>query len=108
MLSPTLATLAIAVLTTAAVIARPCGWPESIWPALGVALLLVLRLLSLTEALAGIAKGADVYLFLIGMMLLSEIARGEGLFNWLAAHATRAARGSATGLFLLIYLVGWS
>ncbi|MDT9115758.1 SLC13 family permease, partial [Escherichia coli] len=41
-----------------------------------------------------------------GMMLLSEIARKEGLFDWLAAHAVRAAKGSATRLFLLVYLVG--
>jgi arsenical pump membrane protein len=48
----------------------------------------------------------DVYLFLTGMMLLAETAREEKLFDWLAAHATRLARGSATRLFMLIYLVG--
>jgi arsenical pump membrane protein len=56
--------------------------------------------------LAGVAKGLDVYLFLTGMMLLAETAREEKLFDWLAAHATQMARGSATRLFLLIYLVG--
>ena len=30
------------------------------------------------------------------MMLLAEIARKEGLFDWLAAQATRRAQGSAT------------
>ncbi len=29
-------------------------------------------------------KGVDVYFFLIGMMLLAEVARKEGLFDWLA------------------------
>ena len=52
------------------------------------------------------AKGGDVYLFLSGMMLLSEIARREGLFDWVAAQAARRARGSAPRLFLLIYGVG--
>src|SRR5205085_2424253 len=33
-------------------------------------------------------------------------AREEKLFDWLAAHATRLAKGSSTRLFLLIYLVG--
>jgi arsenical pump membrane protein len=69
-------------------------------------LLLIMRLISPTDALAGVAKGTDVYLFLIGMMLLSETARTEGLFDWLAAHATRLSKGSASRLFLLIYGVG--
>ena len=51
-------------------------------------------------------KGADVYLFLLGMMLLSELARREGLFDWLAAKATAAAHGSPQRLFLLIYALG--
>ena len=53
-----------------------------------------------------IGKGTDVYLFLIGMMLIAELARQEGLFDWLAAHAARQANGSATRLFALIYAVG--
>jgi len=40
------------------------------------------------------------------MMLLAETAREEKLFDWLAAHATKMAKGSATKMFLLIYLVG--
>jgi arsenical pump membrane protein len=39
-------------------------------------------------------------------MLLAEIAREEGLFDWLAAIAARRADGSAARLFLLIYGVG--
>jgi arsenical pump membrane protein len=48
----------------------------------------------------------DVYLFLAGMMLLSEIARREGLFDWVAAWAVNHARGSRGRLFLLVYAVG--
>jgi Na+/H+ antiporter NhaD and related arsenite permeases len=48
----------------------------------------------------------DVYLFLAGMMLLAELARREGVFEWLADSATRHANGSAARLFLLIYAVG--
>jgi arsenical pump membrane protein len=40
------------------------------------------------------------------MMLLSELARQEGLFDWLAALATTLAKGSPTRLFTLIYAVG--
>ncbi|TXN20748.1 arsenic transporter [Methylobacterium sp. WL9] len=105
-LTPHLATWGIAGLATLGVILRPMGWPEAIWAVAGAALLVVLGLLSWHSALDGVLKGADVYLFLIGMMLLSEIARKEGLFDWLASIAVRHAKGSATRLFLLVYGVG--
>ena len=45
-------------------------------------------------------------LFLAGTMLLAELARWEGVFDWLAGWAVRAANKSASRLFLLIYCVG--
>ena len=106
MSSGALLTWAIAALTAFGVITRPFRWPEAIWAVAGAALLVGLGLLSLPEAASGVAKGLDVYLFLIGMMLLSELAREEGLFDWLAAIATRQAKGSPLRLFALIYGVG--
>ncbi|MBV9654403.1 MAG: arsenic transporter [Acetobacteraceae bacterium] len=99
-------TWGIAGLATAGVIIRPFSWPEFIWATAGAVLLVALGLLSPAHALSGITKGTDVYLFLTGMMLLSELARQEGLFDWLAARATRMARGSATRLFTLVFVVG--
>jgi arsenical pump membrane protein len=96
----------ISALSIALVIIRPFKVPEFVWAASGAILLLLLRLLTLPEGWAGVAKGLDVYLFLTGMMLLAETAREEKLFDWLAAHATRLSHGSAQRLFLLIYLVG--
>ena len=87
-------------------ILRPFNWPEAIWAVAGATLLVALQLISPQDVLTGVAKGTDVYLFLIGMMLLAEIARAEGLFDWLAAVATSRARGSARRLFALIYGVG--
>ena len=40
------------------------------------------------------------------MMLLAELARHEGLFDWLARQAAEHAAGSAKRLFALVYLVG--
>ncbi|GLS42826.1 arsenic transporter [Methylobacterium brachythecii] len=105
-LTPNLATWGIAGLATLGVILRPFSWPEAIWAVLGAAALVALGLLAPATALDGVLKGTDVYLFLVGMMLLSEIARKEGLFDWLASHAVQTARGSATRLFLLVYVVG--
>ena len=99
-------TWSIAGLATAGVIIRPFSWPEFIWAVAGAALLVGLGLLNPTDALAGVTKGTDVYLFLTGMMLLSELARQEGLFDWLAAAAAGMAKGSATRLFTLVFAVG--
>jgi arsenical pump membrane protein len=98
--------LAVAALATAGVILRPRGLPEAIWAVGGALLLVVVGLLPWRMALAGVEAGLDVYLFLLGMMLLSEVARETGLFDWLAAIAAAHARGSASRLFLLIYGVG--
>lgn len=99
-------TWAIAAIATAGVIARPFGTPEAVWAVLGAVILVVSGLLSPADALAGIGKGTDVYLFLIGMMLLAETARAEGLFDWMAAHAARHARGAPRRMFALLYGVG--
>jgi arsenical pump membrane protein len=72
----------------------------------GACLLLILGRLSPAEAFSGAARGTDVYLFLTGMMLLAELARQEGLFGWLAAHAASLARGSGERLFTLVFGVG--
>jgi arsenical pump membrane protein len=99
-------TWGIAGLATAGVIIRPFSWPEAVWAVAGAVLLVVLGLMPVGAAWAGIARGADVYMFLTGMMLLSELARSEGLFDFLAGEATRFSRGSTSRLFLLVYLVG--
>jgi arsenical pump membrane protein len=96
----------ISITAIALVIIRPFKVPEYVWAVGGAVLLLLTRQLTPAEGLAGVAKGLDVYLFLTGMMLLAEIAREEKLFDWLAAHATKLADGSASRLFMLIYLVG--
>jgi arsenical pump membrane protein len=96
----------IAGLATAGVILRPFHWPEAIWAVAGAALLVVAGLLPASAAWSGVARSADVAMFLTGMMLLSELARREGLFDFLAAEAAKHARGSAKRLFLLVYLVG--
>ncbi len=100
------ATWAVAAAATAGVILRPWRLPEAIWAVLGAAALVVFGLLPLRAALDGVAKGLDVYLFLAGMMLLAELARQEGLFDWLASFAVEHARGSPQRLFLLVYTVG--
>jgi Na+/H+ antiporter NhaD/arsenite permease-like protein len=82
------------------------GVAEAWWAVLGAIVLLVTGQLTTAEVGHAIGAGTDVYLFLIGMMLAAELARTTGLFDWIAAQAVRSARGSATKLFCLVYVVG--
>jgi arsenical pump membrane protein len=85
---------------------RPRGIREVWWICGGALLLIGLRLMPLKLAGQAVAKGTDVYLFLIGMMLLSELAREQGVFDWVASVAVRGAKGSCSRLFMLVYGVG--
>jgi arsenical pump membrane protein len=96
----------VAAAAIAGVILRPWRLPEAVWAVAGAAILVVIGALPPAAAWQGAARGADVYLFLTGMMLLAELAREEGLFDWLAAQAAARARGSAGRLFGLVYLAG--
>jgi arsenical pump membrane protein len=85
---------------------RPRDIAEVWWVGGGVVLLVGLRLVSWRVAWRAAGKAVDVCLFLVGMMLLSELARECGVFDWLSGVAFRSARGSAARLFLLVYGVG--
>lgn len=85
---------------------RPRNIPEVYWVGGGVVLLLLLRLVSFQLAVGAIAKALDVCFFLIGMMLLSELAREHGVFDWLSSVAVRSADGACSRLFALVYIVG--
>jgi arsenical pump membrane protein len=97
---------AISVSSILLVLTRPKGIAEAWWAGGGAIVLIATRLITPSAALHAVAKGADVYLFLVGMMIMSELARREGVFDWIAAHAVQASKGSRTRLFVLIYLVG--
>src|SRR6266851_7025630 len=100
------ATWVIAAAATGGVIVRPWRLPEAVWATLGATSLVALGLLPWRNAVVGVGRGLDVYLFLTGMMMVAELARREGLFDWLAAIAVARARGSPTRLFTLVFVVG--
>ena len=102
----TIAIVTVCLASAAGVLIRPWRLPEAIWACAGAGVLVIAGLLAPRDALGAIARGRDVYLFLVGMMLLSELARREGLFDWLAVHAIVWARGSPARLFTLIYGIG--
>ena len=109
MISPALTHLllpAIVAISILLMLIRPHGIPEVYWIGGGALLLILLRLVPLKLAGKAVAEGSDVYLFLIGMMLLSELAREHGVFDWLSSAAIRRANGSCARLFTLVYGIG--
>jgi arsenical pump membrane protein len=109
MISPLLAHILLPLIIGISIVLmliRPRNIPEVYWIAGGVLLLLVLRLVPLQLAGQAVAKALDVCFFLIGMMLLSALAREHGVFDWLSSVAVRSARGSCSRLFALVYAVG--
>ncbi len=105
-MSPALALLLIVGIGIALMLIRPRGIAEVYWIGGSAILLIALRLIPLKLAEQAVAEGADVYLFLIGMMLLSELARVHGVFEWLSSIAVQRARGSRARLFTLVYGIG--
>ncbi|HTV74888.1 MAG TPA: SLC13 family permease [Candidatus Acidoferrales bacterium] len=99
-------TWAISGVTLVAVASRAAGLPEALWAAVGAATLVIIGAVSFSDALQAVSRGTDVYLFLVGMMMLAELLRRHGVFDWLAMHALEAARGSPLRLLGVIYLVG--
>lgn len=109
MISPNLAAFllpAIVGFSLLLMLLRPRAIAEAWWVGGGALLLLLLRLEPVANALKAVARGTDVYLFLIGMMLLAEVAREYGVFDWAASVAVKKANGSCSRLFLLVYAVG--
>lgn len=98
--------LAISALSILLMLIRPRDFPEVYWVGAGAIALVLLRLIPLQLAGKAIAEGSDVYFFLIGMMLLSALAKDNGVFDWVAATAIKAAKGSSGRLFAIIYGVG--
>ena len=109
MISPALVHPLIAIIVGISIVLMlicPRNIPEVFWIGTGVFLLLILRLIPLQLAGRAVTKALDVCLFLIGMMLLSELARAHGVFDWLSSVALRSANGSCSRLFALVYAVG--
>ena len=96
----------ISAVSIAAMLFRPYDVPEVIWAAAGALLLCATRLVSWRLAGHAVAEGFDVYLFLTGMMLLSELAKVFGVFDWLANIAVSRGNGSPVRLFTLVYAAG--
>lgn len=105
-MAATWAIWAVAAVSIAGLLWRPANTPQWSWALAGSIALPALGLLPWRGALDAVLDGGDVYAFLVGMMLLSELARREGLFDLAAEFAVRRSRGSARRLFAWVYGIG--
>lgn len=96
----------VSAVAAAGILIRPWKIPEAAWAVGGAMALLLSGSIQWPAALHAVGRGTDVYLFLAGMMLLSELARREGLFEAVADWAIGHAAGSASKLFGLVFAVG--
>nr|WP_253247556.1 hypothetical protein [Stenotrophomonas maltophilia] len=94
---------AAVTVATLGLLFRPFRIPEYVW-ALGAALLLpLLGTVPFGTTLHAVAEGRDVYLFLIGMMMLAglarlaRLARREGLFDPAQSFPGTQAQGGMGG-----------
>lgn len=99
-----IATCAISAATILAILLRPWRIAEWVWAVAGAAVLLLGGLIPPAMAVAALRDGWDVYLFLAGILVLAELARAHGVFDWLAQGMIAAAHGRATRLFDLVFI----
>ena len=97
------AVLLVIAASLASMMVRPFGVSEAVPVLVGAALLVVFGVLTPFAAVQAAGQGVEVYFFLIGMMLLAELALLQGVFAWAAARLLQMAQGSAVKLFALIY-----
>jgi len=110
LIPPNLAPLCVWILSLACILCmllRPRRVEEAYWVCGGALALMLAGLVPLKAAADAALKGWDVYLFLAGMMVLSELARLAHVFDWAAGLAAAHAKGSPRRLFLLVYCVGF-
>lgn len=94
-----LITWVIAAATIAAIVARPFRISEWVWAVIGASVLVAAGLLSGSQAADAAADGIEVYAFLAGMLTLAELARVQGIFDWLTSALAERLAGNASALF---------
>jgi len=99
-------TVLVFSLTLSLILIRPRGMNEAWATVVGAALMLMLRLETPAQAWQTVAQGADVLLFLLGLLILSALLHASGFFEWAAIHAARAAGGDGRVLYRNVFLLG--
>ena len=99
-------TIIIFAITMMLVLVRPRGLPEAWATIIGGGLMLACGIVTPHQALDTITRGGDVLLFLLGLLIFSDLLRASHFFEWCAIHAARAAKGDTTVLYRNVFILG--
>lgn len=99
-------TIVVIVGTLALMLIRPRGLSEAWFAAGGAIVTVAIGAVSLSGVRAVLSQTGNVLLFLLGMMVLTDLVERAGVFAWLAEGCARLARGSGILLFCNIFLLG--
>jgi arsenical pump membrane protein len=84
---------------------RPRGLPEAVAAIPAAVIVVASGAVSWDQALSEIHRLAPVVAFLAAILVLAQLCDGEGLFTAVGAFTARAARGSATRLLTMVFVV---
>jgi arsenical pump membrane protein len=96
----------ITMMTLIGIMVRPWKLNEALITMTGAGLLLILGLISPSDAFSTLIHDWNTFFFFLGMMSLSALAEMAGLFDYLALQAARLSRNSSLRLFLNTFLLG--
>ncbi len=99
-------TMAVFAAMLVLVLVRPRGWHEAWWTALGAFVMLGLRLVSPSDAVAATLDGKAALLFLLALLMLSWLVGKSGFFDWAAIHCARFAGGNGRVLYRNTFILG--
>ena len=88
--------IVVVVASLVLMLTRPRGIAEVWWVGAGAVVLVAVRLVTVGVAVKAVGQGTDAYAFLAGMMLLSELARTHGVFDWLSSCTIAWVGGSGS------------
>jgi len=100
-------TLIVFALTLLGVFLRPWRLNEAWFTVAGGSAMLVLGLVSSHQATQIVYDGREALLFLLGLLVLSDLMRASGFFEWAAIHAARSSRGRGSILYRNIFILGF-
>jgi arsenical pump membrane protein len=99
-------TYLIALMIVGGILARPWRLPEWSFACAGALCLVLVGAVGIGQAWHAVAGGWQIYLFLVGVLALAELAKAQGVFAWLSTFILRGARGSRLRLFAIVFAIG--
>jgi arsenical pump membrane protein len=96
----------ILLLALLLIVIRPWRISEAWWAAGGAVLMILTGAITPSNAALAVINEWNLFLFFAGLMVIAAVADMARFFDWAAALATAAARGSGRRLLLSVFVLG--